>query len=601
MKSFLKYASLMILMLILVGCKNEIVELPVEVVVEVVEEEEVKEKVTVTLNMMGRASVRLDFSDGKVVYIDPYIGSDEHYEAEADLILVTHQHEDHNLVERVTLKEDGKIIECPMDIKSGMKETVKGLEIIAVEAYNGYHSSSSSCGFIIKYEDIVIYHSGDTSTTANMASLQEYDIDYALLCMDDFYNMGPAEAMEVTDLILPQAVIPMHTAKSGSYSRSNVAAFTHPLKLVVKPGQSLVMKDLHSPSKSFDEAIVEILDDRLKAIETKDYDLYMTAITKQNPYFFNEQERWFMGMIEDGISDVSFEIVSTTPIDEKTAVVDIKQTHTMDKTYTIEYPLLFKYEMGSWKDRGYNFEILETDHFKIKYMKDEVRVEEFKMMLEDAFDHLDGLYAEKPHSFFEMKLFSDQEMLRQRTIPANGWLFTGWSEPDESLKLYTSHPSSYEGYPGVVQHEVVHHITIRMCNNNLPVWMLEGIAMYDGSAYYGFETSSLLSKLTKRGVTKTLAEIEAIDLGSNLTGTQIRNYYNTSYMYVRYIFETYGRETLMDLFYEAGKKPFHDSTLNDTFEINNQITAGKVIEKILGLTKEELSEDYLEWLENTDI
>jgi len=124
--------------------------------------------------------------------------------------------------------------------------------------------------------------------------------------------------------------------------------------------------------------------------------------------------------------------------------------------------------------------------------------------------------------------------------------------------------------------------------------------MYDGSAAYGFENSSLLSRMTKKGVEQTIEDIELRDLYSDLTSEEIRNYYNTSYMYVRYIAETYGHDKLMDLFYEAGKKPFHDSTLNDSFEINNQKTADEVIMTVLEITKEQLSKEYLDWLETVD-
>jgi L-ascorbate metabolism protein UlaG (beta-lactamase superfamily) len=580
----------------LIGCNeemiNEVIEAPV---VEAIQEE------TVTLHILGRASVRLDFSSGMVVYIDPYSGSATDYEPEADLVLVTHQHTDHNVVDKVTLKEDGEIIACPTNIKAGDSKTMKGLEIIAVEAYNDNHLSRRCCGYIIKYNDIVIYHSGDTSTTKEMERLAEYNIDYALLCMDGFYNMGPDEAMAVADLIDTQIVIPIHTSGDHSYDQRKVDAFTHDSKVVVKPGESLQLSDISKVSVPFEDAIEDIIKDRLTAIETKDYDLYMASITKRNPYLFNEQERWFMGMTDEIISDVSFEIKSTEMIDEHTAVVNIIQKHYMDKSYELSYPLLFKYEKGMWKDHGYNFEVLETERFTIKYMKGETRVEEFRQMLEDAFVNLDGLYEEKPHPYFEMKLFSDREMLRQRTIPSNGWLFTGWSEPDESLKLFTGHPESYIGYPGVVQHEVVHHISIRMCNNNLAVWLLEGIAMYDGSAHYGFESSSLLSKMRISGVKKSIAELEAIDFSSNLSGDEIANFYNNSYMYVRYISEIYGHDTLMALFKEAGKKPFHDSTLNESFEKNNQISTGEVIQEVLKVSKQELSDAYLEWLVTVDI
>ena len=130
-------------------------------------------------------------------------------------------------------------------------------------------------------------------------------------------------------------------------------------------------------------------------------------------------------------------------------------------------------------------------------MEGETRVNDFINMSNEAYDNLEPIFAERPHDSFEIKLFSDRELLRQRTIPSNAWLFTGWGEPNESLKLYTGHPD-INRYKGTVQHEVVHHITINICNNNLPIWLYEGVAMYYGSAYYGFENSSILSSLKAR-------------------------------------------------------------------------------------------------------
>ncbi len=596
MKIKVIYIFLFFSLLTLIGCneedKTEATETPV---VEEVEES------TVTLNVLGRASVRLDFSNGIVMYIDPFAGSNKDYSPEADIILVTHQHSDHNVIKKVTLKDDGELISCPQDIKSGSSKTVKGIEIIAVDAYNKQHSSSKGCGYIIKYNDIVIYHSGDTSTTTQMETMSDYNIDYAMLCMDDYYNMGPIEAMRVAELINAQVTIPIHTSAKNTYNQGNVDAFTHDSKVVVKPANSIILTDITKVTLPFDEAIIDILKERQTSIESKDYDLYMKSITKRNPYLFNEQERWFMGMTDDSITDVSFEIQSTEMINENTAIVNVIQKHHMDKLYEFTYPLIFRYEKGIWKDHGYNFEVLETEKFTIKYMKGETRVDEFKQMLNDAFNNLDSLYSEKPHPYFELKLFNDQEMLRQRTIPANAWLFTGWSEPDESLKIFTGHPKKYLGYPGVMQHELVHHITIRMCNNNLAVWLIEGIAMYDGSAHYGFETSGLLSKLKKWNVKMSISELEAIDLESDLSMKEITNYYNTSYMYVRYIIETYGRDVLIDLFNEAGKKSFHDSTLNDSFKVNNQVTTDEVIQSILKIRKDELSASYFEWLKTVEL
>lgn len=50
---------------------------------------------------MGQASIRITTEEGRVIYIDPYAGSEEQYEPTADLILVTHGHFDHNQIEKI--------------------------------------------------------------------------------------------------------------------------------------------------------------------------------------------------------------------------------------------------------------------------------------------------------------------------------------------------------------------------------------------------------------------------------------------------------------------------------------------------------------------
>ena len=50
---------------------------------------------------MGQASIRITTEEGRVIYIDPYAGSEEQYEPTADLIMVTHGHFDHNQIEKV--------------------------------------------------------------------------------------------------------------------------------------------------------------------------------------------------------------------------------------------------------------------------------------------------------------------------------------------------------------------------------------------------------------------------------------------------------------------------------------------------------------------
>jgi len=56
----------------------------------------------------GHASFRLIAKNGTVIYIDPAYG--ENYDLPADIILVTHEHHDHNKVELITQKKKCVVI-----------------------------------------------------------------------------------------------------------------------------------------------------------------------------------------------------------------------------------------------------------------------------------------------------------------------------------------------------------------------------------------------------------------------------------------------------------------------------------------------------------
>jgi len=120
-----------VIMLLLVSCTSDnnkseesgenVTQVEVEVVetsasveeVESIEKEVIEEyiepddsdnpKLPAIMTYIGRATMKIEFADETVVYIDPFAGEDSAYDTEADLVLVTHQHGDHNRTSRVTL------------------------------------------------------------------------------------------------------------------------------------------------------------------------------------------------------------------------------------------------------------------------------------------------------------------------------------------------------------------------------------------------------------------------------------------------------------------------------------------------------------------
>ncbi|MDZ7371013.1 MAG: MBL fold metallo-hydrolase [candidate division KSB1 bacterium] len=201
-----------------------------------------------TLKWLGHASVKIKTNEGVVIYIDPFAGTD--YGEPADLILVTHGHNDHNQVQKVAKKADCRIIAGPganvvgVKMSVGDSTEVKGVKIRAVEAYNNNHPRGSGVGFILEINGLKLYHAGDTGKIPEMAALAALHLDYALLPIDGVYNMSPAEAMAASELIGAKRAIPIHVAPSNASQaekQKNIDKFTPPNRLILKEGDTIYL------------------------------------------------------------------------------------------------------------------------------------------------------------------------------------------------------------------------------------------------------------------------------------------------------------------------------------------------------------------------
>ena len=187
----------------------------------------------------GHGSYRLTADDGRVIYIDPYAG--EGYDAPADLILVTHQHDDHKQTQMCAQKTGCRII-TNEDALAGDKHNsfdVDGILIEAVEANNKNHSSKECVGFIVTLGGVKIYASGDTSKTEQMKTFAGRQLDYAIFPGDGFYNMGPDEAAECAGLVGAKHNIIIHLKPGELFDREKADKWNAPNKLVVEPGQEI--------------------------------------------------------------------------------------------------------------------------------------------------------------------------------------------------------------------------------------------------------------------------------------------------------------------------------------------------------------------------
>ena len=187
----------------------------------------------------GHGSFRLTTNDGVVVFVDPFVGSG--YELPADLILISHQHDDHNKIDLITQKPDCTVITNVEALAGGKHNvfTVKGVGIEAVAAENKNHSPDQCVGFILTIDGLKMYFSCDTGRTAQMSEFSARKLDYAFLCCDGIYNMDLAEAAACAEIIGAKHNVPVHLKPGELFDRTMAEQFKGPNRMIIDAGSEV--------------------------------------------------------------------------------------------------------------------------------------------------------------------------------------------------------------------------------------------------------------------------------------------------------------------------------------------------------------------------
>ena len=217
---------------------------------------------TDSLKYLGHSFVKIKTSEGKVIYIDPYAVNE--FADSADIVLITHEHSDHNELNRVKQKVGCMVIRSSNAIIGGVYQSfiIGNIKVNAVAAYNANHSKSNCVGYVVEFDGIKLYHAGDTGKITEMADLASQNITYALLPMDGIYTMTPEEAIQAAAMIQAKYDIPIHTMPPpDTYSNVIVTRFTSGNKLIVRPGASI---ELSSTATSVEKSTISLKGFRLE-------------------------------------------------------------------------------------------------------------------------------------------------------------------------------------------------------------------------------------------------------------------------------------------------------------------------------------------------
>lgn len=177
------------------------------------------------ISINAHSSIRIE--GGGVLYVDPFMVSEESHDA--DVILITHDHHDHFSPEDSgkVAKED-TIFVCPENCVStieaagipaeritgvcpGHNLELEGALIEVVPAYNigkQFHPKENNwVGYIVTIDDERIYVAGDTDDNED---IRKVVCDVAMVPIGGTYTMTADEAAGLINAIKPKVAIPTH-------------------------------------------------------------------------------------------------------------------------------------------------------------------------------------------------------------------------------------------------------------------------------------------------------------------------------------------------------------------------------------------------------
>lgn len=189
------------------------------------------------IQYLGHASFRLK---GKkiIVVTDPFHPSCglEMPRVSADIITVSHDHEDHNYVPAIsrTSRREPFLISGPGEYE------VAGVFATGVTLFHDKESGRQRgdiTAYVINLDGIKLAHLGDLGHKLTDEQLEEINgVDVLFIPVGGKYTIGPRKAVEVVGQIEPRIVIPMHYQQPGlKFKLAPVDDFLKEIGVEVKP------------------------------------------------------------------------------------------------------------------------------------------------------------------------------------------------------------------------------------------------------------------------------------------------------------------------------------------------------------------------------
>jgi L-ascorbate metabolism protein UlaG (beta-lactamase superfamily) len=186
------------------------------------------------ITFIGHGSLLFTYANMSI-YVDPFGQlADFSRLPKADLIFITHQHQDHfdaAAIGQLSQKDTQVFLTAACQpappgsvvLKNGDQITAGGIGVTVVPAYNivhkrdngaPFHPRGEGNGFVFAFSSVRVYVAGDTENIPEMAALK--DIAVAFLPMNLPYTMTPDMTAEAARSFNPRILYPYHFGSSDT-------------------------------------------------------------------------------------------------------------------------------------------------------------------------------------------------------------------------------------------------------------------------------------------------------------------------------------------------------------------------------------------------